>query len=246
MNKISIVGIVVLLLAGCGGGTRQAPVDGPVDVPAAEAALPDIASAAPDHVSIVFENEWTRALLVTLEPGDELPVHHGEMRIIYSLSDYTLGWTEGDSSTTEVSWTRGQTHWHAAGPHSVRNNVGSTTAEFLVVERRGAELTLETSESHDSETEHVEPAHVDVLLEEGAFRVAEVALAPGDATGLHEGGYRLIFSLSDYAIGWTERGVAHGDMNWSEGDAHWHEPGLHEAENTGEDVARYLVVTLLQ
>ena len=119
--------MLAIVTAGCGNVAEEAPAPAP---PAAEP-VADIAAAAPDHVSVVLENEWTRVMRFTLEPGSELPRHDGSDRAIYALSDYTIEWTEGDEAPMEKSWTAGQAHWHTGGPHAARNN-GSSVAQFLV------------------------------------------------------------------------------------------------------------------
>jgi len=201
----------------------------------------DIVSVAQEKVSVVLENDWVRALLFDMEAGSELPLHQGSDRVVYSLSDYTLEWTEGDAPAVEKTWAAGQAHWHAAGPHAARN-AGAGAARFLVVERSAAPLPAE----EEAESVPAAPEHGQVLLENEAVRVVEVVLEPGESTTRHPGGNRLIYSLSDYTIRWTEGDAQAGERSWSEGEAHWHGPAAHEAENTGETAARYLVMTLLR
>jgi quercetin dioxygenase-like cupin family protein len=196
-------------------------------------------------VSVVLENEWARVMRFTLEPGSELPLHDASDRVIYALSDYTIEWTEGDEAPTEKSWTAGQAHWHAGGSHAVRNT-GSSVAQFLVFERRGPALPAEGQPADEVTAEPSAPEHGLTLLDNGAVRVTEVTLEPGQSTGRHWGGYRVIYALSDYTIQWTEGDADPGEGNWSEGQAHWHGPADHEVENAGGSPARYLVVTFLR
>ncbi len=238
MERYAVVIVGLVLLVGCGGGAYESPPAETVqDTPVA-----DIAAAAPEHVSVALENEWVRALRFSLEPGAQLPRHHGGDRVVYSLSDYTIEWAEGDEAPTEKAWTAGQAHWHAGGAHAVRNT-GSSVAEFLVVERRGAELPAEAQGAGDFQEAPPSPEYGRTVLENDAVRVAELTLPPGESTGRHGGGYRVIFALSDYTVRWTEGDADPVEVSWSEGEAHSHESGDHEVENIGESPARFLVVT---
>jgi quercetin dioxygenase-like cupin family protein len=229
--------MLAVALIGCGNVAEEAP-------PKAEP-VADIATAAAEHVSVVLENDWGRVMRFTLEPGSELPRHDASDRAIYALSDYTIEWTEGDETPTEKSWTAGEAHWHAGGPHAVRNT-GSSVAEFLIIERTGSELPAEAQAADEAQAGPSSPEHGRTLLDNEAVSVAEVALEPGQSTGRHWGGYRLIYALSDYTIQWTEGDAEPIEVSWSEGQAHWHQPAEHVAENTGDTPARYLVVTFLR
>jgi len=238
---IALGTMLAVALTGCGNVTEEAP---PPAAPETEA-VADIATAASEEVSVVLENEWTRVMRFTLEPGAELPRHDASGRAIYALSDYTVEWTEGDEAPAEKSWTAGQAHWHAGGPHAVRN-IGSSAAQFLVFERRGDALPAEEQTTDEVEAAPSSPEHGQVLLENEEVRVTEVTLEPGQSTGLHRGGHRVIYALSDYTIQWTEGDAEPVEVSWVEGQAHWHAPADHEVENTGEGLARFLVVTFLR
>ncbi|HSM50051.1 MAG TPA: hypothetical protein VLA75_01470, partial [Thermoanaerobaculia bacterium] len=125
-------------------------------------------------------------------------------------------------------------------------NTGPGVAKFLVVERKSAPLATGSLSAGESEAAPSEPEHGRTLLENEAVRVVEMTLEPGQSTGPHQGGPRMVFALTDYAIRWTEGAAAPVEVTWSQGDAHWHQPGDHEVENIGENPARFLVVTLLR
>jgi quercetin dioxygenase-like cupin family protein len=233
--------MLVVALVGCGNVAEEAPPAAPSEVEP----VADIAAAAPEAVSVVLENEWARVMRFTLEPGAELPRHDASERAVYALSDYTIEWTEGDEAPVEKSWTAGQAHWHAGGPHSVLNT-GSSVAQFLVFERRGAALPGEEQATDEAEAAQSSPEHVQTLLDNEAVRVAEVTLEAGQSTGRHQGGYRVIYALSDYTIRWAEGDADPVEVSWTEGQAHWHQPAEHEVDNTGDSTARYLVVTFMR
>jgi quercetin dioxygenase-like cupin family protein len=233
--------MLAIALIGCGDVAEEAP---PAAAPEAEA-VADIAMAASEHVSVELANDWARVMRVTLEPGSELPRHDASDRAIYALSDYTIDWIEGDEAPTEKSWTAGQAHWHAGGPHAVRNT-GTSVAQFLVFERRGEAPLAEAQPANEAEGAPSSPEHVQTVLANETVTVAEVTLEPGQSTGRHRGGHRMIYALSDYTIQWTVGDADPVEVSWSEGQTHWHGPADHEAENTGDSSARYLVVTLLR
>jgi quercetin dioxygenase-like cupin family protein len=241
MLRLSGLIAILAVVAGCGKVAEEAPTTA---VPREETTV-DSTATSPRSASVALENEWVRAQLITLEPGSELPRHEGGDRVVYSLADYTIEWAEGEEAPVETSWTKGQVHWHAGGPHAVRNT-GSSVAEFLVVERRDAPLAAGSQTAGESEAVPSDPEHGRTLLENEAVRVAEMTLEPGQSTGRHRGGPRVVFALTDYTIRWTQGDADPVGVSWSYGDAHWHEPGDHEVENIGENAARFLVVTLLR
>jgi hypothetical protein len=89
-------------------------------------AIEDITGEYPDNAKVIFENNYVRAVEFMLKPGDNLPLHKGNPRAVYALSDYKIRWTEGDE-TTDKEWQKGDTHWHSADEHAVEN-VGTPPA----------------------------------------------------------------------------------------------------------------------
>ena len=85
------------------------------------------------------------------------------------------------------------------------------------------------------------PAGARSLFSSVDFHVLEVQLKPGDGQELHEGGWRVIYSLTDYAIQWRQNDNAEQKV-WSAGVVHWHEPAKHVTKNTGITQARWVVV----
>jgi len=98
----------------------------------AEALSNDVNQVSPDKAEVLFENEHTKVTKVTLEAGAEIPKHSGANRVIYALSDYTIDFASDKEGTGEHSFEAGEAHWHEACMHSL-SNVGTTTAEFLVM-----------------------------------------------------------------------------------------------------------------
>ena len=239
MKRVAVLAAALAVVIACGGVEQEAPMTETTT----EEPLADIVSVAFESAAVFLENEWVRVLRVTVEPGSEVPRHDASDRVVYALSDYTIEWTEGEAPPTTKSWTAGQAHWHESGAHAVRN-IGESVAEYLVIERLGTALPAEAAPADDVQA--AAPEHGSILLENDAVRVAEISLEPGQSTGPHPGAHRVVVALSDYTIQWTEGEADPVEVSWSEGDAHWHEPGIHEVENIGDGPARYLVVTLLQ
>lgn len=220
------------------GEVAEGDAESPVTEGGADAVIEDIAVAHPDEVRVAFENEYVRVLRFDVPAGAALPAHEGRRRVVYALGDYELEWAEDDEAPQRRGWTEGDVHVHDAGVHALRN-VGTTTASFVVFERLDTALPAAAGESHSPADL---PNGARLLLTEPDLQVLEVELAPGDGQTTHPGGWRVIYSLTDYTIEWEE-GDEIGEPTWSAGDAHWHEPGPHRAENVGDSTARWVIVT---
>jgi mannose-6-phosphate isomerase-like protein (cupin superfamily) len=101
----------------------------------------DAMSAAPDHHTVLLENEHVRVLDTRIGPGERTPVHtHPWPSVLYILSwsDFVRYDSDGivllDSRTFPTSPVAGTTLWSAPlGPHSARN-VGSQVLHVIAVE----------------------------------------------------------------------------------------------------------------
>jgi uncharacterized cupin superfamily protein len=225
-------------LAACGG--EEAAQDEAGEM--AEAPAGAVAAAPLELDALreeVLANEWIDAFTVTLEPGQAVAPHEGRARFIYSLSDYTIRYTEGDA-TRETTWQAGEVHAHEAGSHAMEN-VGTTPARLLIVSRLDAPLPGGESVPSDD----VEDGAT-LRLDDDRFRVTEIALPAGATRPMHGGMARLVYSLSDYTLRYTEDGGEPSEQTFAAGDAHWHAAGQHAVENSGETEARFLVVALKQ
>lgn len=197
----------------------------------------EIVRAKPSLVSIVYSGEHARVLRVSLPPGADLPAHEGRRRLIYSLSDYTIEWREGDGPVETKKWTTGDVHVHESLAHRVRN-IGSTVVDYLVFERLDSTLPNSPSVNRD----HDGPV---VSYADSYFRVRKVILEPKAAMNAHSGTHRAIYSLTDYTVSWNADGKV-SEKAWSRGQAHWHAPGEHAVENTGDTTAAWIVVEFLR
>lgn len=224
------------------GGFLMACAPAPQEAPEEPAAEPTPAGAArPEGATVVLEGPYATVTRFELQPGQAQSVHEGPDRVIYSLNDYALEWTEGGAEPVEKSWTAGEVHWHAAGPHAAKN-AGEDVARYLVVARTAEPLP---SVEGEAEPDVSAGGHGTLLFENNNVRVVEVSLEPGQATPSHPGGHRVIYSLGDYTIRWTEGDAEPNEVKWEAGEAHWHDPAEHSVENVGQTPARYLVFTFL-
>jgi quercetin dioxygenase-like cupin family protein len=92
----------------------------------------DINAVAGNFAKQIFDDNQFRVSEVKLPVNEAIPSHDGINRIIYSLSDYTISYQTDNSETYEKLFKEGETHWHEAGKHALKN-IGSTEAHFLVV-----------------------------------------------------------------------------------------------------------------
>lgn len=96
------------------------------------------------------------------------------------------------------------------------------------------------AEQEDASAKRATPGTL--LLQNDFVQVKKVVLQPGEKQDLHDGPARTIYSLTDYQIRWQENGRDEGTKTWRKGDVHWHEAGIHAAENIGNTPAEFLVV----
>jgi len=227
MRTTPILLLAALTTVACGG--ERAP----------DAETPDtMTAAAPDARAVVFANEYAEAFTITLPPGESLPAHDGGARAIYALGDYSLRYTQG-GATSEQSWKAGEAHFHGAGEHSLEN-IGSTEATFLVVARTDRTLAAADPMVPPAAPEGAGP--MQLLLDNDDMRVSEVRLPPGAELPRHPGLARVVYSLSDYTIGYASNDGPAETQSFITGEAHWHDADTHVITNTGSSEARFLLV----
>ncbi len=92
----------------------------------------DVNAFSNDFAKMRFDNDDFRVTEVSLAPSENIPMHSGVNRVIYSLSDYTIRYRSDQKDATEKTFRAGEAHWHDACEHAVEN-IGETEARFLVV-----------------------------------------------------------------------------------------------------------------
>ncbi len=201
-----------------------------------------VASAEPMPGKKLLENDYVKVSHVKLEPGQEQHPHRGCYRVVYSLNDYTIEWSEHRSKLGTRHWKKGQLHYHQPGEHHAKN-VGSKVAEWVLfcMKKDPVEGDISDQRSDFSQVAGNKASH---LFDNPYFQVYQVKLKPGESLVEHFGGSRVIYSLSDYSLGYSENGGAAKTMAFKKGDCHWHEPGRHSLRNAGNLDAEFLIVNL--
>ena len=114
----------------------------------------DAMAAAPDHHSVLLENDVVRVLDTRLAPGERTPVHtHPWPSVLYvmSWSDFVRYDSNGnvllDSRTFTSKPEAGTTLWSAPlGPHSAKN-VGEQDLHVIAIELKSGSKVQPTQSS---------------------------------------------------------------------------------------------------
>ncbi|MGI9176190.1 MAG: hypothetical protein ACR2GR_12830 [Rhodothermales bacterium] len=230
LPTLSFLGIVLLAAPTASGQQTDSTV-----------AVENVEEATGEKAQRLFENEYAEVMRVALAPGDSLPRHEGGPRVAYALGAYTIRFQQGGQDV-ERSFSQGDVHFHEAGVHTVEN-VGDSTAAFVVFERREAELPSASAVEAETDLGEEAPAKEEELLSNEAFEVHEVTLEPGQRLPDHTGYARIVHALSDYKVMFMQDGEE-TTQSFSQGDVHFHEAGPHALRNAGDMAAEFLVVEL--
>jgi len=190
----------------------------------------------------IFENEYVKAVMVSLKPNEALASHDASKRVIYSLTNYTIRWEENGEDLGAKSWKEGDTHAHDASVHSA-TNIGSSTAEWVAFVRKDEQLPDCSPYSIDNDVNAVSPDFTKLLLDNENLRITEVSLPAEAEIPTHAGMNRLVYSLSDYEIQFESDKSGSREKAFTRGDTHWHEGCMHSVKNIGTSVARFLVIS---
>lgn len=232
---LSSLVLLTLLLSACGNQDKKGDTKTDKNLTASQEVRPEV----------IFENDYTKIIKVTLAPEESLEAHEGEKRVIYSLSDYSIDWVEQGKNESTKSWRKGDVHFHDAGQHSAKN-IGQTTAEWLAFVKKDSELPDCAGNTLEKDVVAVAPEFTDQRFDNDVFRLTEVALPQGAKIPMHAGVNRVIYSLSDYQIMYEPEGEEKNEKSFEKGDVHWHRACQHALENKGETEAKFLVVSYKQ
>ncbi len=100
---------------------------------AARAQAQDPVEVAPDHYSVVFENDEVRVLRIQYGPGDQTVMHEHPDGVAVFVTDGSFRFTLPDGTTVEASGKAGDAIWSPGGPHAPQN-IGPAAAEVILVE----------------------------------------------------------------------------------------------------------------
>lgn len=95
--------------------------------------FPDAVTADPKHYSVSFENDVARFLRVRYGPGEKSVMHRHLPGCVIFLTDQTFNFTIPDGTTEPASVPAGALGCSDGNVH-LPENVGATTAEFIMVE----------------------------------------------------------------------------------------------------------------
>ena len=93
----------------------------------------DLTKADPTHTSVLLDTLNVKTFLVTVHPGEKIPVHSHPVYLTYYITGGKMSTTmNGKTSVKEIK--PGSRVMHASqGPHSAEY-VGTTDLSFIVVE----------------------------------------------------------------------------------------------------------------
>lgn len=236
---LTTVALFAVLSAGCADEAGEAQPDQADELPPASTSASDLAALESPHVDTPVQNEFVHVHAIDLPSGEGLSPHEGGPRVIYTLAPYRVAFdTDGMSET--ASFSAGEVHEHDAGVHTVEN-VGDSTASFVIFERREAALPSAGPEGETAVPSPSEGAEERVVFEGGHAQVHRVTLDPGARLPEHRGHARAIHSLNSYTVEFTgDSGTR--EQSFERGDAHYHDPGEHTVVNVGDGAAEFLLV----
>jgi quercetin dioxygenase-like cupin family protein len=91
----------------------------------------ELTRVVPVNATLLLDNEFVRLIDVALNTQESVPSHYEGNRIIYALTSYTVRVSDrGEESVN--AWKQGDIHWHPAGEHPELENIGETSAHYLV------------------------------------------------------------------------------------------------------------------
>ena len=110
-------------------GSKQPPL------PARDAPKVD-----PKHYTVELDNEHFRVLRAAYAAGERSPMHQHPARpfVMIFLGDQKWSWQSGSAQPAQRSFTHGDFLYQGGGQTHALHNNGSSRAEFLVVELKGA------------------------------------------------------------------------------------------------------------
>jgi hypothetical protein len=229
--NLSILALI-LLLAACGNQNKKD----------SQKTIDEVETITAIGDELIFENDYVKVEKISLAPGQSQPIHEGENRLIYALTDYSIDWEEQGIKSGTKTWKKGDVHFHKAGKHSAANK-GSATAEWLVFSKKNTDLPACGENTIENDVSYVSSDFAQTLLDNDFFKVTQVNLPVGESIPMHAGINRIIYSLSDYQILYESDKEEKNIKQFKKGDLHWHEACSHALENNGKTEAQFLVVS---
>ena len=200
--------------------------------------VPEMTTAHPDNVSVLFENNYVVVLEYKLNPGDKLPKHELGNRAIYVLTECEIKFNI-DKDVTKTS--EGDIYWQGKSTLAPEN-VGQVKARMVVVARKDALLPDFALEDLNQDVSQAAPDIATLLMDNDHIRVIEVNLEPGEEIKTHRGIARVVYSLKSYTINYvSEETDGAIQKTFEPGHTHWHQTGSHSLVNIGETAMQDLI-----
>ncbi|MEC9373019.1 MAG: hypothetical protein VYC34_04210 [Planctomycetota bacterium] len=231
----STVAILALITtAACSNNNHGAYIDIPAQP------VDRLELTAPASTDKIFQNSKISVIEVRLDPGQRLPAHTANERIIYALTDGEILFTEGRNAWEEI-FAAGEAHYHGRGIHAVQN-ITDTPIQFLIFERRRSSASApdQPDLAHaDFDDENNRITH---LFANSQARVSRVELPAGEELKQRDALDRAVYALSGYRVRYeNESGIS--DVRRHEaGSIHWHDADRHTLVNVGDSTARFVVI----
>ncbi len=93
----------------------------------------DAVRVAPHAYKVVFENERTRVLEVSLKPGESTAMHSHPAYVVYMFGEGKVRFTAPSGETAELELPAGAAMWREAEEHATEN-IGATEVRGLFFE----------------------------------------------------------------------------------------------------------------
>lgn len=221
---VALVALTILLGTGC-----EAEVEAPVVIASSAA------EAAPEQAQVVIDNDLVTVTKVTLKPREEIPIHEGKDRVVYSLNRYRLRYQEPDEAPVVKDFNEGDAHWHLAGTHSITNG-GAITAEFLIIERKAPTPTPE----EPSNLTGVARGYSSYVMNNADVRIVDVQLAAKGRVPNFNGSGGVVLMTSDGDVQFTSNKEP-TRKEFKTGDILWLDAGVHSVRSYSSEPLAFRV-----
>ena len=201
----------------------------------------DVVQLAPDHVTVVFENDRVRVLHFN-EPGhSKLPMHSHPAYVTVGFTTDHSKYTFPDGKTSEerskaddATYSKGLTH--------AFENLSETASESIMVELKapGAAAAAKTT----LDPVKLDPKHYRVVLNNDQVRVLRAKYGPGEKSVMHEHPASVAVFMSDGHVKFNLPDGTSQENNGKAHDAIWADAGKHLPENIGDKPFEVMVIEL--
>lgn len=234
--KILVMFMIGMVILACNQGDKKSMETGKQE----SDSIPE--AQISKEPNTIFENEYARVFIETLEPGQQQTEHEGVSRVIYSLNDYLIEWNENGQNLGTKEWKMGDVHFHKPGNHFAKN-LSNKPAEWLVFVRSTNELPVCASMNSEKDVTSLKNGFAALLNEDENFKVVRIKLGQGKMIPKHDGLNRLVYSLTDYKLSYTDDKGSTEERDFRKGDIHWHDGCAHSLKNIGTTEAEFILVS---